>query len=373
MTRLRILMTTDAVGGVWQYSLDLAEALAPRGVDVVLAAMGPAPDPAQRRAALALANVDLVETGLPLDWLEQGPAPIEAAGATIAALGATWQCDLIQLNMPTLAAATRFDVPVVAVTHGCVATWWQGARDDALAPQYRWHETMMRTGLAHADAVVAPSASYAATVAAHYALPTPPRVVHNGRHPLLRTGAPAGDRARAGHDVQVLTVGRLWDRAKNVDTLDRAAATIGVPVHAAGALRGPHGERAAIGRLVPLGHLDADALGACLAQRPVFVSAARFEPFGLAVLEAALAGCPLVLADIPTFRELWDGAATFVPTEDAGGYAAAIEALRSDPARRRAMGARATVRAARYRPAAAAQAMHTLYTQLAEAAARVAA
>jgi hypothetical protein len=35
------------------------------------------------------------------------------------------------------------------------------------------------------------------------------------------------------------------------------------------------------------------------------------EPFGLAVLEAAQAGCPLVLSDLPGFRELWDGAALF--------------------------------------------------------------
>ena len=39
---------------------------------------------------------------------------------------------------------------------------------------------------------------------------------------------------------------------------------------------------------------------------------ALYEPFGLAVLEAAQAGCALVLSDIPTFRELWDGAALFV-------------------------------------------------------------
>ncbi len=47
----------------------------------------------------------------------------------------------------------------------------------------------------------------------------------------------------------------------------------------------------------------------------VFASMARYEPFGLAVLEAAQAGMRLVLSDIPTFRELWDGAAIFVGDE----------------------------------------------------------
>ena len=61
---------------------------------------------------------------------------------------------------------------------------------------------------------------------------------------------------------------------------------------------------------------------AILPTRPIFVSVSRYEPFGLAVLEAAHAGCALVLSDIPTFRELWQGAASFVI---AAGSAAATE------------------------------------------------
>ena len=61
---------------------------------------------------------------------------------------------------------------------------------------------------------------------------------------------------------------------------------------------------------------------------------ARYEPFGLAVLEAAQAGCALVLSDIPTFRELWNGAAQFVPPgDDAARSPCAIDALRATPTR----------------------------------------
>ena len=49
-----------------------------------------------------------------------------------------------------------------------------------------------------------------------------------------------------------------------------------------------------------------------MAEAAIFVAPARYEPFGLAVLEAAASGCALVLGDIPTLRELWDGAAMFV-------------------------------------------------------------
>jgi glycosyltransferase involved in cell wall biosynthesis len=350
-------MTADAVGGVWQYAIDLSRALGPLGWDVTLATLGPAPDRDQRAAASALPNLELHVTDQPLDWLEQGAAPVLRAADSIAALAAAQGCDVVQLNMPTLAAGERFTVPTVAVTHGCVATWWAGARGDPLAPQYQWHARLMRQGLTRADAVVAPSHSYARMVASHYALDQNPAVVRNGRD------APAAPEHPALQDY-VLTVGRLWDRAKNIDTLDIAAGQLAVPFHAAGALVGPHGERAATRHIHPLGQLSGDALATWRAPRPVFVSAARFEPFGLSVLEAAQSGCALVLSDIPTFRELWDGVAVFVDAEDASGFRHAIEGLIGNPARRHAMGEAALEHARQYRCSAAARDMDRIFTRL---------
>ena len=354
---MRILLTVDAVGGVWQYGLDLACALAARGVEPVLALLGPADD-AHLAEARALSDVTLVETGLPLDWLCDGPAPVLAAGEAIARLAAEVRADIVQLNMPTLAAAARFDVPVVAVAHGCVATWWAAAKaGEPLGEDYRWHRELMAAGLRAADRVVAPSASYAGTVASHYGLPGLPQVVHNGRTPLVSpsTGVPA---------TRALTVGRLWDRVKRADLLDRVAARLSVPFDAAGAVEGPHGERADLRHLNLLGRIDEGALAARLAERPVFVSAASFEPFGLAVLEAASAGCALLLSDIPTFRELWDGAATFVTPDDDAAYAHAVEALMGDGEARERLGQAARERAASYTPAAMADGMLAIYADV---------
>jgi glycosyltransferase involved in cell wall biosynthesis len=105
-------------------------------------------------------------------------------------------------------------------------------------------------------------------------------------------------------------------------------------------------------------------LAAHLAARPVFVSAAIFEPFGLAVLEAAQAGCPLVLSDIPSFRELWDGAATFVTPGDEDGFVDAITRLLDQSDLRAERGRAAVARAARYTPAATATAMCGLFGQV---------
>ena len=40
LTPRRILMTVDALGGVWTYAVELARALAPRGVEIVFAQHG---------------------------------------------------------------------------------------------------------------------------------------------------------------------------------------------------------------------------------------------------------------------------------------------------------------------------------------------
>ena len=168
--------------------------------------------------------------------------------------------------------------------------------------------------------------------------------------------------ARQGAPVAcAFTAGRLWDKVKGARLLDRVAAGIDMPFRAAGAQQGPHGEWVDLAHLDLLGTLDAAEFAAQLAQRPIFVSAASFEPFGLAVLEAAMMGCALVLSDIPGFRELWDGAALFVAPEDEGGYRAAITALTDDPALRARLGKQARVRAQRYTPDATADAMLALY------------
>lgn len=357
-TSLRILMTADAVGGVWQYATELSAALAAHGHEIVLAVLGPNPSPAQSREAGQIAGVTLVETELPLDWLCIGPEPVREAAAELARLARDEAVDVVHCNMPTLAGVARFPAPLVAVTHGCVATWWQAAKDEPLAPAYRWHREMMRQGLAAADAVVAPSAGYAATVKRLYQAPSLPLVVHNGRRP---SPAPITETPPLN---AALTVGRQWDRVKNAELLDAVASRLDMPFLAAGALRGPHGEEISLAHLQPLGQLESDALAALLALRPVYVSAASFEPFGLATLEAASAGCALVLSDIPTFRELWDGAALFVDPGDAESFTKAIERLVGNPAERARLSKAAARRAQRYSPAAMADGMVPIYGKL---------
>jgi glycosyltransferase involved in cell wall biosynthesis len=359
---LKILITADAVGGVWQYSLDLAKGLSAEGVETVLAVLGPSPASVQLNAASAVKGLTLVDTGLPLDWLAEDKNSIRAAGESIARLAERHGADIVQLNGPALAAEAAFPVPVVAVAHSCVATWWSAVKDKPLEPDFHWRAELHGEGLRNAACAVAPSAAFGEATRAAYGLPSSPVTVHNGRAPLpLPQVAP--------HDF-AFTAGRLWDRGKNVATLDRAAADIPIPLYAAGPEQGPNGDAIVLEHARALGSLGEKELARWLAARPVFVSAALYEPFGLAVLEAAAAGCPLVLSDIPTFRELWGDTARFVPAMDHQGFARAVSEIAGDDFLRARMGEAAKARAARYTVEAMVSKMLEIYRSLSAAPAR---
>ncbi|MFP5406006.1 MAG: tannase/feruloyl esterase family alpha/beta hydrolase, partial [Gammaproteobacteria bacterium] len=73
-------------------------------------------------------------------WVEEGVAPDgtnELVKAHHGSLAREQRVDLVQLNSPALAAMARFPAPVVVVAHGCVATWWDAAKSEPLAPEFR--------------------------------------------------------------------------------------------------------------------------------------------------------------------------------------------------------------------------------------------
>src|SRR5690606_9974760 len=90
----------------------------------------------------------------------------------------------------------------------------------------------------------------------------------------------------------------------------------------------------------------------------------RYEPFGLAVLEAASAGCALVLSDLPSLRELWSDAAGFADAQDVRALHDALERLIASPARQKVLRQAARRRAKAFRPQAMGSAYRNLYQHL---------
>lgn len=343
---------TDAVGGVWIYSLELARALRPLGIETVLAVMGPSPGAEQREDAR---DFELTDTGLSLEWLDSSPAEIRRAGDAIAAIAERRKVDVIQTSSAALLAETDFGQPCVAVQHSCVASWWSAVKRTPLPFDFVWRRELVECGLNRAAAVVAPSIAFAAETARIYDVHA--SAVHNGRRPAA---APLVEQSDF-----IFTASRLWDEGKNVATLDAAAALVRVPFEAAGRTIGPNGAAIDLRNIRAAGEVSPARLSGLLAARPIYASAALYEPFGLSVLEAAHAGCALVLSDIPTHRELWSGAATFVPAQDPEGFAAAIQNLLDDADARSELGRSARARAKTYSPERMASAMAGIYARVA--------
>jgi glycosyltransferase involved in cell wall biosynthesis len=142
----------------------------------------------------------------------------------------------------------------------------------------------------------------------------------------------------------VLTAGRLWDEAKNVGALARVAPGLSWPVYVVGEAKRPGGPAHRFGDVQLLGRLPFATLASWLSRASIYALPARYEPFGLSALEAGMAGCALVLGDIPSLREVWGDAAVYVSPDDPEALKAALETLINDGAVRKVMAARARER-----------------------------
>ena len=344
----RILLTSDAVGGVWRYSLAIAAYIGARGGQCTLAILGPSPSPRQQCEAASVDGCTLIDTGLPLDWTASGPSDMQNAAVSLGGLAQQAHARTVHLHTPVL-AAFDWPVPAVAVAHSCVGGWWRAVQGgQRLPPEFAWRMALMREGLERAAAVIAPSRAASDLLGQVYATGRHIEIVHNG---LAGTPTLAGKRVR-----RVLAAGRLWDGGKNFAMLDRAALMLDAPVDAAGPARGPDGAAFSAFGLNLLGNLAQDDLRSAMLKAGVFAAPSIYEPFGLAVLEAAQTGAALALSDIASFRELWEGAAVFIDAHDPGAWAAALRTLLDTPSHAAEMGERARARARRYTARAMAEA-----------------
>ncbi|MBZ9936965.1 glycosyltransferase family 4 protein [Mesorhizobium sp. BR1-1-16] len=350
--RRHMLLTVDAVGGVWQYAMRLGRKIANHGDRVHFAGLGPRPSPAQQGEAEAIG--ELVWLGAPLEWMASEEAEVEPVAVALDRVVLDHDIDLLHLNSPTQAVGLRTRKPVVVVSHSCLAGWFRTVRGESVPSGWNWQVTRAARGFARADVVVAPSASHAAMLVACYDALPKIEVVYNAAGRL-----PAGDHRQPF----ALAAGRWWDEGKNGAVLEAAAQRCQWRIFAAGATEGPNGASIDFDAANGLGTVAGDELRGLMAQCGVFVSPSIYEPFGLAALEAALTGAPLVLADIPTYRELWDGAAVFFPPLDATALARTIDWLASDTEERLALGEAAHERASRFTLRRQGRAMRAVYEQ----------
>jgi len=347
---VKVLMTSDAVGGVWTYAMELSRALRCRGVSVALATMGPGPSDEQRRQAAEL-GVELYDSGYKLEWMEDPWEDVARAGVWLLGLARKVRPDIIHLNGYSH-AALEWPAPVLTVAHSCVCSWWRAVKGEPAPARWDRYRHAVAAGLAAADRVVAPTYAMLSALRHEHGFESRSEVIWNGRD--LRSVAAADKKP------VVFSAGRLWDEAKNIAALDEVARRLSWPVYLAGDDAAPP----RTGSARRLGRMDESSMTQWMGRASIYALPARYEPFGLSVLEAALSGCALVLGDIPSLRELWDDAAIFVAPEDHPHLERAINALIADPTRRHDLAARARERSERFTSERMARSYHELYVRL---------
>ncbi|WP_083553931.1 glycosyltransferase family 4 protein [Paracoccus sp. SM22M-07] len=351
---MKILMTLDAVGGVWQHAMDLAIGLRERGVSVVFAGLGPPPDADRLAAARSIGAVEWGDA--PLDWLAGSQAELAPVAPWLDRVAAHHAPDVMHLNLPTQAVGLTADLPILTMSHSCLATWFAAVRETDVPADLAWQRHLTAQGLGIADKIVAPSQAHAKALIRQYGRLSNLDVVPNSSRSMPSPGL---------RHARIVAVGRWWDDGKNGRMLDAAAACSDWPVEMIGPLAGPDGAVLSLDHARQVGPLSHRETLRAIGRAGIFCAPSLYEPFGLAVLEAARAGVPLVLADIPTFRELWSDVAVFFDPDDPAFLADALNEMARDPLRRARLGCWAQDRATRLNPDTQVDAMLDLYCQLA--------
>ncbi|HEY3520609.1 MAG TPA: glycosyltransferase family 4 protein, partial [Rhodanobacteraceae bacterium] len=154
---LRVLMTGDTVGGVWQYALELSRALIARGARVTLATMGGLPDREQRGEAAAIPGLDLRTSRCKLLWMEAPWDDVRAAEDWLLSIAQEVQPDVVHLN-DLGHGDLPWPAPVLTVGHSCVLSWWRAVHGQpAPEPQWTRYRRRVSAGLHASQLVVAPT------------------------------------------------------------------------------------------------------------------------------------------------------------------------------------------------------------------------
>lgn len=351
----RVLMTTDTLGGVWNYAVDLTRALSRQGIEVILATMGAPPSPALREQISRLPRVELRESRYRLEWMEDPWDDVARAGDWLLRLETKLRPDIVHLN-GYAHGTLPWRAPALVTGHSCVLSWWAAVRKQEAPAEWDRYREHVAAGLRGASLITTPTQAMLEDLRRIYGAPRAWRVIPNGRE-LDHFGP-------ARKEPVVFAAGRLWDEAKNIRALDRVAFHLPWPVYVAGDNRHPDGGGFHAANVRPLGWLSSSQLAQWYARSSIYALPAKYEPFGLTVLEAAMSECALVLGDIPSLRENWDGAALFVPPDDHLALGAALVDLIGNPSLRLELARRARARAARFTVASMAEAYLDTYRWL---------
>ena len=306
---MRVLLTTDTIGGVWTYTKELTEGLLERGHFVALVSFGRLPSNDQKKwlAEIHFRYIDqfrYVASAIPLEWMNDNECSYTDAEALLLDIVRDCKADLLHSNQFCF-GKLPVQIPKLVVAHSDVLSW-AAACEPAGLPHTPWldrYRKLVQTGLTSADTVVAPTHWMLEALAGGFVVPSSAHVISNGRDI-------SGASSSTIRQLQAVTVGRLWDEAKGFTLLAEVQSLF--PILVAGEVQQANEiAPTSIGRATFVGSLTDERLLDLLRSSSIYLALSKYEPFGLAPVEAALCGCAVVARDIPSFREVWGDAALY--------------------------------------------------------------
>jgi len=298
-------MTTDTVGGVWTFTQELSLGLLERGTRVYLVSLGRVPSPSQQnwlddvRKEWGM-HFSCEACDVPLEWMEENARAYDAA-PRLRQIACEWGADIVHSNQFCF-GALPLEIPKLITAHSDVFSWAECCRggfleDSAWLRRYR---ALVTAGLIGTESIVCPTAWLAERLARNFSIAGEQSVIPNGRSII-----PEKQESR----LQAVTAGRVWDEAKNVGILCDVRSPI--PILVAGEKEWGSTTPAPLPEEMLLGPLSEPDLLRLFGQSQIYICTSRYEPFGLAPLEAALCGCAVIASDIASLREVWEDGALY--------------------------------------------------------------
>lgn len=330
---MHVLVTTDTLSGVWTYTQELVTGLAARGVSVTLVSFGDIPLPQQTAWMNGIQELDYRPTAFRLDWMQEGEFDFREASEYLTGVVRDIHPDLLHLNHLCYGNLAG-DTPRIVVAHGDYVSWWRGVhgREPKDSRWLRWYRDTITRGLQRANVTVAPSAWMLETVRGCYVQPRREAVIYNGRNPIHFN-------PYVSKEKSVLAVGRLWDAGKQINLLTQHSHPLPLCIVGGEARVGEHtlAIRADVKveiddvKVAMRGVQTESQMRLLYSRASIYVATARYEPFGMAALDAAFSRCAIVANDIPSFREVWGEAALYFRANDSSSLAAVIHRLNDEP------------------------------------------
>jgi glycosyltransferase involved in cell wall biosynthesis len=213
-----------------------------------------------------------------------------------------------------------------------VLSWWEAVKKEATPAKWNIYKQKVRSGISAADVVIAPSKTMLEEAEKIYGPIKHKKVIYNG--------ALQSKYISANKEKYVFSMGRIWDEAKNIKLVLKAAKEIKYPIYIAGDNAGMQQEEEEK-NVNFLGYLPPEEVIKWLSRASVYVLPVIYEPFGYTFVEAAFAGCALVTGNISSMQEIWDDAASFVDPNDEKALAINVNQLIENETFRQTMASKA--------------------------------